>query len=64
MYSKNDYSFIKTNLDPLPNTNNIEKLETTIDGTIIHSFIALAYVFIASSMIVIITKERENNAKH
>lgn len=48
----------------MPNTTNIDKLETTIDAGIIHSFIALAYIFISASMIVIITKERENNAKH
>ena len=52
------------NLDPLANTDKIEKLESSIDGIIIHSFLNLAFLFIASSMIVIIIKERENNAKH
>ena len=45
-------------------THNIRKLETTVDGLIIHTFICFCYIFMSTSMIVIITKERENNAKH
>lgn len=64
IYSKNKDAKIKVNLDPLANTDKIEKLESSIDGIIIHTFLNLAFLFIASSMIVIIIKERENNAKH
>lgn len=63
-YSGNLDASIKTLLDPLPQTSYILQFEDSIDALIIHGFLMLGFLFIATSMIVIIIKERENNAKH
>lgn len=54
---------IDTFLSPFANTSGMKKVEDTLDGLIIGLFLAVAYTFIPSSLIVNIIQERECKSK-
>lgn len=57
-------AYIKVNAISLPLTDQIKSFEGVLDAFIAAFFIAIAYAFIPSSMIMFLVTERENNAKH
>ena len=59
-----DNASITVNVMPLPLTDQIKSFEGFVDGFLACFFIAIAFAFIPSSMIMFLVTERENNAKH
>ena len=59
-----DQAYIKVGVQPLPLTKNTQRFEGFVDAFIAAFFIAIAYAFIPSSLIMFLVTERENNAKH
>jgi ATP-binding cassette subfamily A (ABC1) protein 3 len=59
-----DDAYIKVGILPLPLTDQSKSFEGFVDGFLAAFFIAIAYAFIPSSLIMFLVTERENNAKH
>lgn len=62
--TSDDSAYIKVNVLPLPLTSQNKSFEGWIDAFVACFFIAIAFAFIPSSMIMYLVMERSNNAKH
>jgi hypothetical protein len=62
--TQDDEAYIKVGIQPLPLTKVSKSFERFIDSFVAAFFIAIAYAFIPSSLIIFLVTERENNAKH
>lgn len=60
----NDEASITVIQNPLPNTLQLQALESTADGFLACFLFALAFSFLPSSLVLFIVKERESNAKY
>lgn len=63
MATGNDQASISVNVVPLPDRDQSTIFEGVVDGFLACFFLAVAYAFIPSSLIMYLVTERENNAK-
>ena len=62
--TNNKDAYIKVDMIPLPLTDQTKSFEGFVNGFLTVFFIAIAYSFLPSSLIMFLVVERENNAKH